>query len=170
MRYRVSNSQQTESTHTWLWSPLKDGVAPLAVIFFLRDSDRELIHAVSRQGVYQNSPLRAPLVLPACWLTLLPVPNCVWSELRIKRKWRKCLIPLRKIRLQFYFSLLVIIFLFFPLVNWHFNRAHLDAPGATFSISTAGSTHEMRTDLGDMTLTLMSWASCSGGARQHTKR
>lgn len=118
MRYRVSNSQQTESTHTWLWSPLKDGVAPLAVIFFLRDSDRELIHAVSRQGVYQNSPLRALLVLPACWLTLLPVPNCVWSELRIKRKWRKCLIPLRKIRLQFYFFSISHHFSFFlPLLT-----------------------------------------------------
>lgn len=66
------------AAHTWLRGPLKNRNAP----FPLKDSDRELIHAISRQGVYHHSPLGAVLVLPACWLTLLPVPDCVRSKFR----------------------------------------------------------------------------------------
>lgn len=160
-----SNSQQAVATHTWLRGPLKDRDAPLP----LRDSDRELIHAVSGKGVYHHSSLGAVLVLPACWLTLLSVPNCVGSELRengnVYFHW-----------FRFYFttySHFLFLSLSVLLTHAHFNRPHLDAPGATFPISTAGSTQEMRTDWGDMTLTLMSRASYSGGSvgsRRHTQK
>lgn len=55
------------------------------MVFSLRDSDRELVHAVSRQCVYHHPPLGAVFVLPPCWLALLPVPNCVGSGLKWKR-------------------------------------------------------------------------------------
>lgn len=166
----MSNSQQTVPLHTWFRSPLKDGDAPLPMVFSLRDSDRELIHAVSGQGVYHQSPLGAVLVLPACWLTLFSVPNCVGSKLRgnwhVLFHWRGLAFSLTQ-------SLFVFNSLPFPLYHLnrctHFNRSHLDTPGLTFPISTAGSTQEMRTDWGDMTLTLMSWASYSGGSGQHTQ-
>lgn len=70
------------SLHTRLRGPLEDRDAPLPFICSLRDSDRELIHAVCCQGVNQHPPLVALLVLPACRFSLFPVSNCVRSVRR----------------------------------------------------------------------------------------
>lgn len=63
--------------HTRLRGPLKDRDAPFAIICSLQDSDRELIHAICCQGVYQHPPLVALLVLPPCRLSFFPVPDGV---------------------------------------------------------------------------------------------
>lgn len=45
-----------------------------------------------------------------------------------------------------------------------YKEPHLVSPAVAFPISTTGSTQETSTDCGDMTLTLMSWATYSGGS------
>lgn len=166
--------------HTWLRGPLKDGDTPLPMFFSLRDSDRKLIHAVSSKVAYHHSlslslSLGAVLVLPACWLALFSVPNCVGSGLRENGN---LLFHLKGSTLFLTQSSIICNSLSFSCYSslcfinrhTHFNRSHLDTPGAIFPISTAGSTQEIRTDWGDMTLTLMSRASYSGGSGQHTNR
>ncbi len=93
---------------TWFRGPLKDGDTPLPMIFSLRDSDSELIHAVSWQGVNHHSSLVAVLVLPACWFTLFPEPYCVGSVLKEKKV---CFIPDERVIVFPFLS-----FTFFPFM------------------------------------------------------
>lgn len=153
---RANCFQPAVALRTRLRRSLKHGDTPLAEFFSLRDSDGELVHAVSRQGVDHQSPLGAFLVLPAGWLTFLPEPDCVWPKCRISQN------------VFFSSNISFSVFVTLELLQVHFRKAHLDAPGATFPISTAGSTQEIRTLFGDMTLTLMSRASYSGGSGRHT--
>lgn len=66
-------------------------------------------------------------------------------------------------------SLLYIYFLVQGCFNFtgftsFYKAPHLVSPAVAFPISTTGSTQETSTDCGDMTLTLMSWATYSGGS------
>lgn len=135
--------------HTRLRGPLKDRDAPFPIFSSLRDSDRELIHAICCQGVYQHPPLVALLVLPPCRLSLFPVPDGVRSVIgkmkRFKYSGGSCS----------------------PSCYRH-TCSHLADWGSTVPISRTGSTQETSTDWGDMTLTLTSWASYSTGSVQNT--
>lgn len=142
--------------HTRLRGPLKDRDAPFPIICSLRDSDRELVHAICSQGVYQHPPLVALLVLPPSRLPLFPIPDGVRS---VFGKKGNCLNTALLLRLVFSF-----------LPHTHASSdSHLATWGLTFPVSRTGSTQETSTDWGDMTLTLTSWASCSTGSAQNTQ-
>lgn len=143
--------------HTRLRGPLKDRDAPFPIICSLRDSDRELVHAICSQGVYQHPPLVAVLVLPPSRLSLFPVPDGVRSVLGGKKG--NCLNTT---------LLLCLVFSFLPHTHAS-SDSHLATWGSTFPVSRTGSTQETSTDWGDMTLTLTSWASCSTGSGQNTQ-
>lgn len=86
--------------------------------------------------------------------------NLTVYDLSVKSKWISLLVVFSPhISFSFFVTL--------ELLRVHFRKAHLDPPGTTFPISTAGSTQEIRTDFGDMTLTLMSRGSYSGGSGRH---
>lgn len=150
--------------HTWLRGPLKYRDAPLPFVSSLRDFDSELIHAVCHEGVYQYSPLGAFLVFPACWLAFFSEPNCVGSGLR----QNKVFCTLEAHCSPFLVSLPYIYFLVhlscFTSFKSFYKAPDLVSPAVAFPISTTGSTQETSTDCGDMTLTLMSWATYSGGS------
>lgn len=74
--------------HTRLRGPLKDRDAPFPIFSSLRDSDRELIHAICCQGVYQHPPLVALLVLPPCRLSFFPVPDGVRSVIGKRKRFK----------------------------------------------------------------------------------